>query len=164
MSKQFKLVYENAGELKGSYTGIPANNDVDVIKRTVLEGKEVSEPTIDTEYITDLESLNPYTLIALFTASSQEGELGDAIRDLFERSKWHCLLPIEDDSEEYFDCVIWLIEPTGPQSADLSYFPAIDSTQKYICQCAIEIDSETGDARLVFSNVIPEVNEEEVGE
>ena len=38
--KKFKLVYEKEGELKGSYSGIPANDDADVIKRTVLEGKE----------------------------------------------------------------------------------------------------------------------------
>ena len=42
-TKQYKLVYEKEGELKGSYSGIPANDDNDVIKRTVLEGKE--EPT-----------------------------------------------------------------------------------------------------------------------
>lgn len=39
-TKQYKLVYEKEGELKGSYSGIPANNDADVIKRTILEGKE----------------------------------------------------------------------------------------------------------------------------
>ena len=39
-TKQYKLVYEKEGELKGSYSGIPANDDTDVIKRAVLEGKE----------------------------------------------------------------------------------------------------------------------------
>ena len=48
-TKQFKLVYENAGELKGSYTGIPADDDTDVIKRAVLEGKEDPAPTPEPE-------------------------------------------------------------------------------------------------------------------
>ena len=161
MSKQFKLVYENAGELKGSYTGIPANDDVDVIKRTVLEGKEDPTPvgpTIDTEYITELDSLNPMTLKQLFTASGQVGDpdLAAAVQDLFSQSKWHCPLPIENDSEEYFDSVIFLMEVTSPNSADLFYFPVTDPSTKYTCQCEVQIDAETGDGRIIFWDVNPE--------
>ena len=67
-TKQFKLVYENAGELKGSYTGIPADDDTDVIKRAVLEGKEDPAPTP--------EPLNPSEVFNLGTF-----DLGAAIWD-----------------------------------------------------------------------------------
>ena len=43
-TKQYKLVYEKEGELKGSYSGVPTANDADVIERAVLEGKEDPTP------------------------------------------------------------------------------------------------------------------------
>ena len=42
-NKKFKLVYDNQGTITGSYSGIPANDDVALIEKTVLEGEE--EPT-----------------------------------------------------------------------------------------------------------------------
>ena len=46
MSKKFKLVYEQNGTIKGSYTGLPEKDDVDLIERAVLEGtKPVPSPT-----------------------------------------------------------------------------------------------------------------------
>ena len=36
--KQFSLVYEDNGVLKGSYSGIPSKNDTALIERAILEG------------------------------------------------------------------------------------------------------------------------------
>ena len=159
MSKQFKLVYENAGELKGSYTGIPANDDVDVIKRTVLEGKESAPvgPTIDTNYITYFNGFDLHNFIQLFTASGQIGDpdLAKAVQALFAESYWYAELPIEEGSTEYFDCIILFIEPTSPNSADLEYCLVSDTTKRYACSCLIENDAETGDTRMTYLNIEP---------
>jgi len=48
MAKKFKLVYEDNGTIKGSYSGIPSKNDPELIDRAALEGLEpapVPEPT-----------------------------------------------------------------------------------------------------------------------
>lgn len=41
--ERYKLVYENSGMIRGSRTGIPAEQDVDIIERAVLEG--LKDPT-----------------------------------------------------------------------------------------------------------------------
>lgn len=43
-NKKFKLVYEKQGTLTGSYSGIPANDDVALIDRAVLDGEEEPAP------------------------------------------------------------------------------------------------------------------------
>ena len=45
MEKKFKLVYENGGQIKGSYSGIKGKNDADLIERAVLEGSKKPAPT-----------------------------------------------------------------------------------------------------------------------
>jgi hypothetical protein len=42
--KKFKLVYLKNGTLSGSYSGIPSKDDVELIKRSVLEGEELPDP------------------------------------------------------------------------------------------------------------------------
>lgn len=44
MSKKFKLVYEDSGIIKGSYSGIPAKSDEALIERAVLEGTKPVPP------------------------------------------------------------------------------------------------------------------------
>ena len=44
MAKKFKLVYEDNGIIKGSYTGIPAKSDEALIERAVLEGTKPVPP------------------------------------------------------------------------------------------------------------------------
>lgn len=44
MSKQFKLVYEKDGIVKGNYEGVPAGKDAPLIERAVLEGKKPVTP------------------------------------------------------------------------------------------------------------------------
>ena len=43
-NKKFKLVYDNQGTITGSYSGIPANDDVALIDRAVLDGEEEPAP------------------------------------------------------------------------------------------------------------------------
>ena len=43
-TKKFKLVYDKEGTLTGSYSGIPANDDVELIERAVLDGSKDPEP------------------------------------------------------------------------------------------------------------------------
>jgi len=40
MAKKYKLVYEDQGVIKGSYSGIPSKDDAELIPRDVLEGKK----------------------------------------------------------------------------------------------------------------------------
>jgi len=56
MSKQFKLVYENEGELKGSYSGIPNSKDGNLIEREALEGKKPVTPPTPTATINITEN------------------------------------------------------------------------------------------------------------
>ena len=44
MAKKFKLVYDQKGDLKGSYTGIPSTNDPVLIERAVLDGEKAPAP------------------------------------------------------------------------------------------------------------------------
>lgn len=43
-NKKFKLVYEKQGTITGSYSGIPANDDVALIDKAVLDGEEEPAP------------------------------------------------------------------------------------------------------------------------
>ena len=44
MAKKFKLVYDQKGTLKGSYTGIPGDKDPVLIERAILEGEKAPDP------------------------------------------------------------------------------------------------------------------------
>lgn len=49
MSKRFKLVYEDNGMIKGSYSGIPSKGDVNLIERATLEGTKPVPPAPEPE-------------------------------------------------------------------------------------------------------------------
>jgi len=59
MAKKFKLVYEDNGIIKGSYSGIPSKKDEALIERAVLEGTKPvppapgpsPEPEVDNEKV-----------------------------------------------------------------------------------------------------------------
>jgi len=45
MAKKFKLVYEEKGGIKGSYSGFPGKEDTYLIEKEVLEGTKEPSPT-----------------------------------------------------------------------------------------------------------------------
>ena len=79
--KKFKLVYEKEGELKGSYSGIPANDDADVIKRAVLEGKE--DPVTPTDPTELYHKLVPFNLgETVFNVEDNRYHFDESVYDL----------------------------------------------------------------------------------
>lgn len=44
MAKKFKLVYDQKGDIKGSYTGIPNADDPVIIERATLDGEKAPDP------------------------------------------------------------------------------------------------------------------------
>ncbi len=106
-TKQYKLVYEKEGELKGSYSGIPANDDTDVIKRAVLEGKE--DPVTPTDPTEIYHKLVPFDLgETVFNAEDNHYHFDESvyltINDIIELSvnaDYHCPFRFIYNDKEY---------------------------------------------------------------
>lgn len=170
MSKKFKLVYEDKGIIKGSYTGIPADGDEALIERAILEGskpvppapepgpspEEPIEVSID-EFISVLESLcisEEYPLeydqdyVCHVTGTDLVNRFEDLDADFL---KWF----IEDCATPWISVFGWDLEQLAENALGVAGILGEYSPKeiKYgpLFGFSVETDTETGDSWNVVS-------------
>ena len=164
MSKKFKLVYEDNGVIKGSYSGIPSKDDVSLIERAVLDGSKpippapqpgpTPEPEIDTSLITNWNELDGYQLMGLCTTwEGLPDNLTYFLEFILTCGRWYATLPIEEDGDYDNECIIYSIEPSSENAANIEYFLLKDQSRKFRCLASGEVDAETGDSHIVYDNI-----------
>jgi len=167
MAKKFKLVYEDNGVIKGSYSGIPGKEDVSLIEREVLEGTKpvqpAPEPTPEPEY--DNEKVMQELHDCLEFIMREEGNVDRVFE--FKNCTYRLLKEMWEslDGNEVQEFIINILginlfmeqdfnfslnlntsneaELTSEHSFDF----VDDTTTTYFC-ASIETDAETGDSRV----------------
>ena len=166
MSKKFKLVYEDNGVIKGSYSGIPAKSDASLIERSVLEGSKPA-PTPDEpidneksfealkqfiEYIVLLEDKKSYKAEKIFNFKNCPFSSMDEfwINLDAESVQWiHTFIEQEAMLLE-FNCSMTLPAYASSENS-LTFFNVANSYAEPTSYCSIswETDAETGDSWVV---------------
>ena len=175
-NKKFKLVYDKQGVITGSYSGIPANTDVALIDRDVLDGKEEPTPADPTELLHEVVSLDfgtatwtdEYNAYIFDDGDDVDAEFAEKILEFVKEAQnaradvalpFRFITETSDHVKEYEYLITYYNAQEPEYESSYLYFVNLEdiyindasgTVHNTFEKLALETDAETGDTKVLL--------------